>query len=458
MTIADDRFSVLDQLTRKRVHVVSLGCPKNRVDSELMLGLMRGQGYQIVDSPESADVLVVNTCAFIESAKRESIDTILDLAEYKARGSAERLIVTGCMAQRYGDELAAEMPEVDTFLGTNEFKRINGAIEGSLPDRKYISVGSALYTADEDRINTVRGGTAYLKISEGCNRSCSFCIIPRIRGKQVSRPIDDLVREARLLAASGVKELSLIAQDLTSYGVDFGDRAALESLLLALDRVDGIEWIRLHYAYPWNFTDRLIEIIATSNKVLPYVDMPLQHISDRVLKAMQRNVKRDAQRELLRRLREVDGMVLRTVFITGFPGETDAEFEELLDWVEEVEFDRVGVFAYSPEENTAAFDMPDHVPTEVAEERRDRLMELQQGISRRKNHALIGKELRVLVDGASEEHELVLEGRHYGQALDIDGVVYLSFDDGARVVTPGSFVTVEIDDASEYDLVGVVRA
>jgi ribosomal protein S12 methylthiotransferase len=458
MPIAPDNYSLLGALAPKRVHIVSLGCPKNRVDSELMLGLLRGKGYTLADSADEADVVVVNTCAFIESAKEESIDTILEMAAHKEAGTAERLIVTGCMAQRYADELQAELPEVDTFLGTNEFKRIVEAAEGALPDRAYVSYGSALYTSDEARINTVRAGSAYLKIAEGCNRTCSFCIIPNIRGKQVSRPLDDLIREAALLGASGVKELNLIAQDLTSYGVDLGDRHGLERLLDGLEAVPGIEWIRLHYAYPWGFTDRLVEILRTSDKVVPYVDMPLQHISDNILRAMRRNIRRDAQRELLARLRDVPGMTLRTVFITGFPGETDADFDELCQWVEEVQFDRVGVFAYSREENTAAFDMPDQVPAEVAEARRDHLMALQQPISRSKNEALIGSELRVLVDGVSEEHELVLEGRHAGQALDIDGVVYLSFEDGAAMARPGEFVTVEIDDATAYDLVGVVRS
>lgn len=457
MPIAPDNFSLLGQLAKKRVHIVSLGCPKNRVDSELMIGALGREGYSLVATPEEADVLVVNTCAFIESAKEESIDTILEMAAFKEAGTAERLIVTGCMAQRYAGDLQAELPEVDTFLGTNEFKRIADAVAGRLPERAYVTYGSALYTADEERVNTVRAGTAYLKIAEGCNRTCSFCIIPNIRGKQVSRSMDDLVREARLLGASGVKELSLIAQDLTSYGTDIGERHGLEELLLRLEDVPGIEWIRLHYAYPWNFTDRLIGIIEDSGKVLPYVDMPLQHVSDDLLKAMRRNIKRDAQRELIARLREVPGMVIRTVFITGFPGETDAHFDELCDWVEEVQFDRVGVFAYSREENTLAHDLPDQVPTEIAEERRDQLMAIQQPISRRKNEALIGSTMTVLVDGISEEHELVFEGRHYGQALDIDGVVYLSFEDGARMVTPGELVEVEIDDASEYDLVGVVR-
>ena len=450
------RFDLLQELSKKSVHLVSLGCPKNRVDAELMLGRLRQAGLRVTDDAGQADVLIVNTCAFIESAKEESVDAILEMAALKTGGSASRLIVTGCMAQRYGRELAEEIPEVDTFLGTNEFKRIVDAAEGTLPERAYLSYGSALYTSDEERINTIRGGSAYVKIAEGCNRVCSFCIIPKIRGKQVSRPIDDVVREARLLGAAGVKEINLIAQDLTSYGVDFGQRDALERLLVQLNEVAGISWVRLHYAYPWNFTDRLLEILRDAEHVLPYVDMPLQHISDRLLKAMRRNVKRDAQRTLLDKLRAIDGMVLRTTFITGFPGETDEDFQQLYDWVREVEFDHVGVFTFSPEENTEAFDLPDPVPAHVAEERRDALMELQASISRRRNESRIGQRLQVLVDGVSEEHEYVLEGRHYGQALDIDGVVYLSFDDDAQPALPGTFVNVEIEDASEYDLVGRV--
>lgn len=451
-----ERLDLLDLAQRRRVHLVSLGCPKNRVDSEVMIGLMQGGGYELTSSPEEADVIVVNTCAFIESAKEESIETILEMAEFKQAGSAERLVVTGCMAQRYGAEMAEGLPEVDYFLGTNEYKRIAGALDGTLPDRSYITAGSALYTSDEDRINTLRGGSAYLKIAEGCNRTCTFCIIPKIRGKQVSRPVDDLVREARTLAASGIRELHVIAQDLTSYGVDFGERDALVKLLRRLETVRGLEWVRLHYAYPWNFTDELLELLRADNNVLPYVDMPLQHISDHLLRAMRRNVKRDAQRRLLERLREIPGMVLRTTFITGFPGETEADFQELHDWVAEVEFDRVGVFAYSREENTDAAELPDQVPTEIAEERRDALMTLQAGISRRRNEAYIGRRLRVLVDGVSEEHEFVLEGRHAGQALDIDGVTYLNFAHDLAVPRPGTFVQVEIEDASEYDLVGTV--
>jgi len=457
-SLVPDRFNVMERLQARRVHVVSLGCPKNRVDSELMIGLMKGEGYVMESDPSQADVLVVNTCAFIESAKEESIDTILEMADYKAARPGAKLVVTGCMAQRYGHELAQEMPEVDYFLGTNEFKRINDAIVGSLPEREYITYGSALYTADEDRINTVRGGSAYVKIAEGCNRTCSFCIIPKIRGKQVSRPIFDIVREVEILAAGGVKEINLIAQDLTSYGVDIDLRDGLATLLEKLDAIRGIEWIRLHYAYPWGFSDRLMDMLRGGSRVIPYVDMPLQHISDNMLKAMRRSTRRSSQDEIIRKLRDINGMVLRTVFISGFPGETDQDHRELYDWVKDIQFDRMGVFTWSPEENTSAFELPDRVPAQVAESRRDELMTLQAGISRKRNENLIGRRLRVLVDGVSEEHEYVFEGRWYGQALDIDGVVYLSYEDGAEPAIAGEFVEVEIDDATEYDLKGIVLA
>lgn len=440
----------------KRVHVVSLGCPKNRVDSEVMIGLMKGEGYEIVSEAEEADVLVVNTCAFIGPAKEESVDTILEMAQFKEKGSAEKLIVTGCMAQRYSAELQEAIPEVDTFLGTNELQRIGSALKGTLPQRSYISEGSYLYGSADERPNSIRGGAAYVKIAEGCNRICSFCIIPKIRGKQVSRPIDDVILEANKLGDAGIKEMILIAQDLTSYGTDLGDKESLLKLLRKLEDVNGIEWVRMLYMYPWNFTDDLLAHIAQSNKVVPYVDMPLQHVSTPLLKAMRRNIRREKQKDLIRRLREVPDLVLRTTFITGFPGETDKDFQELYDWVEEVQFDRVGVFSYSEEENTEAATLPNQVEEHVRIERREALMELQQNISLKKTQAMVGKRLKVMVDGISEEHELVFEGRHYGQAPDIDGVVYLSYEDGGDIVTPGNFVEVEIEDATAYDLVGVV--
>jgi ribosomal protein S12 methylthiotransferase len=463
MTLVPDRFDLLErasangQLTGRRVHVVSLGCPKARVDTEPMVGLMEGEGAALTEAPEDADTIVINTCAFLESATQESIDTILEMAAFKQGGSCQRLVVTGCAVQRYGQELVAALPEVDTFLGTNEYTRIAAALTGELPERAYLSAGSHLYRAGAPRFPSTRGATTYLKVAEGCNRTCSFCIIPDIRGRQVSRPVDDLLDEARRLADLGIREVILIAQDLTSFGVDHGRRDALEELLLGLDRLEGLSWVRLMYCYPWNFTDRLVGILRDAERVVPYVDIPLQHISDRILTSMRRNVKRAEQERLLEKLRAVDGMVLRTTFITGYPGETDAEFRELCDWVREVEFDRVGCFTYSVEEGTRAAKLEGQVPEKVKQARHDELMGLQQEISLRRNQALVGRRLDVLVDGISDEHELVLEGRYYGQAPEIDGVVYLSFEDDAALARPGELVSVEIVEAAEYDLVGAVR-
>jgi ribosomal protein S12 methylthiotransferase len=447
--------------THKRVHMISLGCPKNRVDSEVMVGLIQQDGsFEMVGSPEEADIVVVNTCGFIDNAKKESIDTILEMIELKTEGALEKVVVTGCLSQRYSAELVKEIPEVDTYLGTQTFPMITKALKGELSDRSYIQPGSFLMDNDVARTNTIRGGTAYLKIAEGCSRSCSFCIIPKIRGNQRSRTIEDVVAEARRLGAAGVKEIVLVAQDMTSYGIDLdakNNRDYLERLLVALDeQAHEISWVRLLYMYPWNFTDRLIEIMGSSNKILPYVDMPLQHINARILKSMKRNIQRDKQYNLIARLRAMDDVVLRTSFIVGYPGETEEEFQELYDWVKEVEFDRVGVFTYSPEENTVAGELPDQVEEHVKIERYNRLMELQQEISARKNQQWVGQTTEVIVDGVSEEHDYVLEGRHYGQAPDIDGVVYLSFDYGGDAPTPGTIVEVEIQDASAYDLTGIV--
>lgn len=444
----------------RQVHLVSLGCPKARVDAELMAGLVRAQGAELTDDPEAADTIIVNTCAFLESATQESVDTVLELAQLRDAGRLERLVVTGCMVQRYGAELAEALPEVDLFLGTNEIARIGEAVAapdlGDLPERTYLSEGSHLYRAGDPRFPITLGASTYLKISEGCNRTCSFCIIPGIRGKQVSRPVPDLLREAEQLAAMGIKELVLVAQDLTSYGVDLGVRDGLVRLLRGLEEVDGLRWVRLMYAYPWNVTDELVELLGAGGKLLPYVDMPLQHISDRILQSMRRNVRRDAQAALLAKLRAVPGMVLRTTFIAGYPGETEAEHQELCDWLQEVEFDRVGVFPYSPEQGTRAADLPDQLPDEVKQARVDALMGLQQAISDRRQQARVGTTLEVLVDGPSEEHEFVLEGRYYGQAPEVDGSVFLSFDDDSPLARPGELVRAEVEAASPYDLVARV--
>lgn len=445
----------------KKVHMISLGCPKNRVDSEVMVGMIQGDGaFEMVADVEDAEIVVVNTCGFIDAAKEESVDTIMEMVDLKKRGRLGKVVVTGCLSQRYSGELETEIPEVDAILGTQTFTSINEALHGRLSQKTYIQPGSFIMDHEVARTNTVRGGTAYLKIAEGCSRSCSFCIIPTIRGTQKSRSIDDVVAEARKLGRAGVNEVILVAQDMTSYGIDLDPRHNRDYLLRLLRRLDEeadeISWVRLLYMYPWNFTDDLVEFFQTSDKLVPYVDMPLQHINRRILKSMKRNIQRDAQARLIDKLRGIDDLVLRTSLIAGYPGETDAEFRELYDWVKEVEFDRVGVFVYSPEEGTAAGAMEDQVEEHVKIERRDALMELQQGISERKNAEWVGQTTEVIVDGVSEEHELVLEGRHYGQAPDIDGVVYLSFDYGGDVPVPGEFVEVEIQQAGAYDLTGVV--
>ncbi len=445
----------------KKVHMVSLGCPKNRVDSEVMVGLIQGdETFEMVGSAEEADIVVVNTCGFIEAAKEESVDTIMEMVHRKNAGKLEKVVVSGCLSQRYSGDLEKEIPELDAILGTSTFTEITKALHGDLAQKTYIQPGSFIMDHEVARTNTIRGGTAYLKIAEGCSRSCSFCIIPKIRGDQRSRTIEDVVSEAQKLGRNGVKEVILVAQDMTSYGIDLDPKANrnyLERLLRRLDEeATDIEWVRLLYMYPWNFTDELLDIFQDSERVLPYVDMPLQHISAPILKSMRRNIKRERQRELIARIRAIDDMVLRTTFIVGYPGETDADFQELYDWVAEVEFDRVGVFTYSPEEGTAAAELEGQLPEHVKEERRDALMKLQAEISLKKNEAWIGDVTQVIVDGISEEHEFVFEGRHYGQAPDIDGVTYLSFDYGGELPTPGDMVEVQIDQATEYDLLGIV--
>ncbi|MEM1347734.1 MAG: 30S ribosomal protein S12 methylthiotransferase RimO [Myxococcota bacterium] len=448
-------------MTTKNVHMISLGCPKNRVDSEVMVGLIQqDHDFEMVADVKSADIVVVNTCGFIESAKEESVDTILEMLELKGTGALDKVVVTGCLAQRYAGDLERELPHVDAFLGTKTFTAINSALRGELDARTYIEPGSFLMSNEVARTNTVRGGSAYLKIAEGCARTCSFCIIPSIRGTQRSRTIDDVVAEAKRLGRAGVNELILVAQDMTSYGIDLDPRHNRDYLVRLLRRLEEeaeeISWVRLLYMYPWNFTDELVDIMGNSERILPYVDMPLQHINARILKSMRRNIQRDRQAELIARLRELDDLVLRTSFIAGYPGETDAEFQELYDWVAEVEFDRVGVFTYSPEEGTRAGVMDGQLPEHVKHERRGALMALQQEISERKSAQWVGEHTDVIVDGISEQHELVFEGRHYGQAPDIDGVVYLSFDHGGEVPTPGDIVEVQITDAKAYDLLGTV--
>jgi ribosomal protein S12 methylthiotransferase len=434
----------------KNLYLVSLGCPKTRVDSEVMLGLLRKEGWCLTADPEKADAILVNTCAFLQSSIEESIDEILDCADYKS-GRCRKLVVAGCLPSRFEKELTelkAELPEVDAFLTTNQLPdilKVLGPAKYPDPDDFYLS-----------RELEGHQSYAYLKVSEGCNRRCSFCAIPMIRGRQVSRPLDSLVTEAHQLADSGVRELVLVAQELTGYGTDIGMKDGLLRLLDQIEPIKGIEWIRLMYTYPWNFTDSLIERLG-KGKVLPYVDIPLQHVSQHLLDDMRRHVTQAEQDKLLRQLREIPGMVLRTSLIAGYPGETEADVDELEQWIREIRFDRLGVFAYSPEPGTPAGDREDQVPEEEREARRDRLMEAQQEIHAEKMNEMVGQTLNVLVDGISPEHELITEGRYYGQAPEVDGKVYLSYEYCDRdVADTGEFVEVEIVEASEYDLVGRV--
>src|SRR4051812_40604207 len=445
----------------KTVHFVSLGCPKNRVDTEVMLGHTTGAGHSIVTDPAAADVIVVNTCGFIGEAKQESIDAILDMARFKEAGSCERLVVAGCLPQRYSKELADEMPEVDHFIGTDEVGQIASALAGSL-DRVHVAeTPRFLYDDLAPRRPSMALHTAYVKIAEGCDRPCAFCIIPKLRGPQRSRTVASVVREAEELAAAGTKEICLVAQDLTTYGRDLPDGRAsdgptLERLLAALAEVDGLRWIRLHYAYPSAVTDGLLGVMARSPRVAKYLDVPFQHIDDGVLKSMRRGHTGRVIRELVERVRtQVPGATLRSTFLVGHPGETEESFQRLCDFVREAELDRVGVFNFSKEEGTVAALLPKRVPQKEVDARRRELLRIQRDISKKKLRALRGQTLEVLVEGPSDESEYLLMGRHEGQAPEIDGQVYLSFAemDGPGVAPPaGSLVRARVTHSAEYDL------
>jgi ribosomal protein S12 methylthiotransferase len=436
----------------EKVHLLTLGCPKNLADSELMLGALTSAGFEITLDPEDAQILLVNTCAFIEAAKKESIDAILDAAETKKRGFGKRLVVAGCLSQRYATELAATMPEVDVFVGTGNFLDLPELLRRTeAPESRpipYAGAAHLLPTAAVPRVKTGDFFTSYLKISEGCNHKCAFCIIPKIRGLHESRPLSDLVAEARNLAAGGVRELNLIAQDLTAYGRDLDQPSSLAALLRELSTIDELRWIRLLYCYPNFVTDELLDAIAELPKVVKYIDMPLQHADDAMLRAMRRERSGAALVKLLDRVRDrIADVVLRTSFIVGFPGETDAAFDRLADFVRNEQFDRVGVFTYSREENTAAFDMPDQVSERVKRARRASLMATQSEISLAKNRGLVGREIEVLVEGAMPGRSTRLRGRTSGQAPEIDGSVFLVGDAEA-----GEFVRARVDKALSYDL------
>ncbi|HEX9831448.1 MAG TPA: 30S ribosomal protein S12 methylthiotransferase RimO [Thermodesulfobacteriota bacterium] len=430
-----------------KVSIVSLGCSKNLVDSELILGSLEKEGYEVTSSENEADIIIVNTCGFIGDAKRESISTILELSEYKRRGKCEKLIVTGCLVERYAAELKRELPEVDSFWGTGNLLKIGQALKKEKIKKFYKSPPGTIYDPDTPRVLTTLSHTAYVKVSEGCSRTCSFCIIPTMRGLMKSRRIDSIVGEAMNLAALGVKEINLIAQDMTSYGRDIGTN--LEALLLGLIKVDGIRWIRIHYCYPWGFSDSLVNLIASQEKIIPYIDMPLQHINDRILKLMDRHTTSRRIRDIIHKLRtEIDNIVLRTTFIVGFPGETEEEFEELLDFVEEAQFDRAGAFKYSQEEGTRAGEMEGQLPEELKEERYEKLMEIQSEVSLNKNKALIGTIHEGFIEGTENGHYLA---RISSQAPEVDGVTYVKRTNKLKT---GDFVKLKITHADIYDLFG----
>jgi ribosomal protein S12 methylthiotransferase len=443
-----------------KIGLVSLGCPKNLVDSEVMLGLARDAGHELTADAAQAEVLVVNTCAFIDSAKQESVDAILEMARYKQGGSCRRLIVTGCLGERYRDELRTEVPEIDAVLGTGEVPDIVRAIDGLAGGVRAAPLAffrgsrpSYIYDAGTPRVLATPGHYAYVKIAEGCDYKCSFCIIPTLRGGYRSRPANSVVQEAERLAASGVRELILISQDTTFYGVDRHERGALARLLQRLNRVDGIEWIRLLYLYPTTIDDLTLDTMAECEKVCKYIDLPLQHASNPVLKRMKRPGSRQKYDRLLANIRtRVPGVSLRTTFIVGFPGETEEDVDELCRFVSDHPFEHVGAFTYSHEEGTAAHSFDDDVPASVKRARRNRLMRLQKGLVRRRLRARLGERTLMLVDGPTGDHDLVLRGRLSSQAPDIDGSVYLTECDPTRY-RAGDFVEVDIVGARDYDLI-----
>ena len=432
---------------------ISLGCDKNLVDSEVMLGLLDKKGYLIVDSEEDADIIVVNTCCFIHDAKEESIQTILEMAEYKKEGKLKALIVTGCLAQRYQQEIIDEIPEVDAVLGTTSYDHIVEAVEEALAGNGHVVLEDvdALPDVKEKRLVTTGGHYAYMKIAEGCDKHCTYCIIPKLRGNYRSVPIEKLLAEAKDLADQGVKELILVAQETTVYGKDLYGEKSLHKLLRELCKISGIQWIRILYCYPEEIYDELIQTIKEENKVCHYLDLPIQHASDAVLKRMGRKTSKAQLVEIIEKLRkEIPDISLRTTLITGFPGETQEQHEELKDFVDEMEFDRLGVFTYSPEEDTPAATMTEQIPEEVKEDRQAELMELQQEIAFDLAEDMVGREVLVMIEGkVADENAYV--GRTYKDAPNVDGLIFINTDEE---LMSGDFARVRVTGALEYDLIG----
>jgi ribosomal protein S12 methylthiotransferase len=437
----------------RTIHFVALGCVKNRVDTEVMLGVATGGGWRIVEEPDEAEVIVVNTCGFIGEAKKESIDTILELSEYKRIGACKKLVVAGCLSQRYPGQLAEQMPEVDHFLGSSDMMKLGRVLEGGAERMLVGNPADWVVRATDPRVVTQSRASAWLKIAEGCNRTCAFCVIPQIRGKQRSRTADDVVAEAERLVAGGAIELNLISQDTVAWGRDLrdGPRSSLADMVRRVADVKGVRWVRVFYLYPETIDEALIDLLANHPRVVPYVDMPLQHAADSMLKRMRRGHGKDRQKRVVERLRTaIPNLTFRTAFIVGHPGETQAEFDELVAFVEWARFEHAVVFRYSDEETCSAHELAGKVKPLVAANRARKIMALQRRIAREKNRALIGRELDVLVEGPSEEHELVMKGRHAGQAPEIDGGVYLSEGEAH----PGQMRRVRITQASDWDLVG----
>lgn len=432
---------------------ISLGCDKNLVDSEVMLGLLDKKGYKIVDEESEADVIVINTCCFINDAKQESVQTILEMAEYKKEGRLKALIVTGCLAQRYQQEILDEIPEVDAVLGTTSYDNITEAVEEALAGNGHVEVTdiNALPLVDEKRLVTTGGHFAYLKIAEGCDKHCTYCIIPKLRGNYRSVPMERLIKEAEDLAEQGVKELILVAQETTVYGQDIYGEKSLHKLLKELCKISGIRWIRILYCYPEEIDDNLIQAIKEEPKICHYLDLPIQHASDEILKRMGRRTSKKQLVEIIGKLRsEIPDIALRTTLITGFPGESEANHEELMEFVDEMEFDRLGVFTYSPEEDTPAADMPEQIEESVKEDRQAELMELQQDIAFDKAEDMVGSEVLMMVEGKVAD-ENVYVGRTYKDAPNVDGLIFVHTD--AELIT-GDFAKVKVTGALEYDLIG----
>ena len=445
-------------MKKLKISLVSLGCPKNLVDAEVMLGHLPQDRFEIIAEDALADIIVVNTCSFIQDAKEESIETILEVADHKQSGRCRMLIVSGCLPQRYQEELAEQLPEVDLFMGTSDAPRIVELIErqlGLVETTTEISIPDYLYDHSTPRLNSSPFYTSYIKIADGCSNHCSYCIIPQLRGVLRSRSVDSVVTEATALAEKGVREINLIAQDITAYGADRDDGAAIEPLLRELVKIEKLDWIRLLYAYPDGIKEELIDVIASEDKICNYLDIPLQHIDDQILKQMNRRLDSAGVHDLLERLRQkIPNLTLRTSFIVGFPGETPAQFEQLLHFVEEGHFERVGVFSYSREEGTSAARLEGQIPARTKKSRLNRLMKAQARVSLKLNRQRIGQIEKVLVEGVSEETDLLLKGRSAGQAPDVDGCCLIT----AGQAEVGQIVDLRITDASEYELIGEIES